>query len=378
MSRDPVNRDPLNRDRRATLRLLGGLALLGGCAGGGVPGGPARLRVVMLLPLNGARAGLGQSMAQAARLAQPDPDPLIELDIRDTGGTAPGAAAAVQGSGARLVLGPVFAAEVPGVLAAVGPGVPVLTLSNDASLAARGAVVFGLTQAQSIGPILAYARGQGVRRLGLIASPGPLGAQSLAATQAAAARHGLDLIATLEAPDAPPIPGALADRLAAASRDGRLPEAVLLPDGGPGLPALARGLGGAGVQLLGTAQWLGTDIGAEPALSGAWYAAPDPTGFAPFADRMAAGGASAGVLAALAHDAVAVARAWAADGATDGAADGAADGATGRAGLARPQGFAGALGTTRCGTDGLCQRDLAIHLIDQGRVRLIGRTAAAT
>lgn len=344
----------MNHNRRQTLHLLRSVALAalaGACADAGGLGtaapGRGRGRAALLLPLTGASASLGQTMARAARLAQPADDPVLALSILDTGAGAQAAAQAALDGGAEIVLGPVFAAETLAVMQVVGTRVPVLSLSNDAGLAGSGACVFGLTQAQSIASVLRYARGQGVRRVAVVTAPDALGRQSAAAVAASAAELGLTLTAQAAPGEA-------------------LPDAVVLPVGGAALSDAARAYRGSGVQLLGTAQWLGSDLLADPALVGAWYAAPDPAGFAAFAQAFqAAGTGTAGVLAGLAYDAVGVARAMAAAG------------GIGRQALTRAQGFPGAVGPVRCGAGGVCARDLAIHLVDRGRVRLVGRVGAA-
>ena len=76
---------------------------------------PPRSRIALLLPLTGPQAPLGGAMQQAAELA------LFERGNRgvdflpmDTGGTASGAAAAARraaSDGARVIVGPLTAAE---------------------------------------------------------------------------------------------------------------------------------------------------------------------------------------------------------------------------------------------------------------------------
>ena len=126
--------------RRAFVLLLGTLALAG-CGGGygyappgygGAPlrlggggasaGGPAGQRVAILLPLSGARADIGQALLQGAQFALGGPD-APTLDVKDTGGTPDGAAAAAHAAiadGAGLILGPLTSPET----AAVASGLP--------------------------------------------------------------------------------------------------------------------------------------------------------------------------------------------------------------------------------------------------------------
>ncbi|MBX6322569.1 MAG: ABC transporter substrate-binding protein, partial [Rhodospirillaceae bacterium] len=79
-----------------------------------VPSGT--IKVGLLLPLSGAHAELGQALQDAANLAffSPVVGDDLELEPRDTRSTPEGAAQAARdaiAAGARLLLGPVFAAD---------------------------------------------------------------------------------------------------------------------------------------------------------------------------------------------------------------------------------------------------------------------------
>ncbi|MGH6996137.1 MAG: ABC transporter substrate-binding protein, partial [Stellaceae bacterium] len=78
------------------------------------PSGPPR--IALLLPLSGPSAAFGTALLDAAQMALFDqPDSGIALLPRDTGGTADGAAAAARDAiqqGARIIIGPLLAAEV--------------------------------------------------------------------------------------------------------------------------------------------------------------------------------------------------------------------------------------------------------------------------
>src|SRR5208282_2736946 len=73
-------------------------------------------KVGLLLPLSGPSAALGQAMLQASEMALFDaPDNGVELLPRDTQGAAAGAADAARdviAQGAKLIIGPLLAAEV--------------------------------------------------------------------------------------------------------------------------------------------------------------------------------------------------------------------------------------------------------------------------
>jgi ABC-type branched-subunit amino acid transport system substrate-binding protein len=328
-------------------------------AGGGPGGGDAAL----LLPLTGAAAAVGSNMGRAAGLVTQGLAAAAAPKVYDTADTAEGAAAAARqalAAGARMLLGPLRADQTPAVLAVAGR-VPVVTFSNDDRLAAQGAFVMGITPAQSVTTMFSYARAQGVGRIAVVAADTPLGAATVEAARLIAPAGGITLAAALlRAPGA----GGLAAALRSAG--GGLPEAVFLPDGGAALAGFARGLAGTGVRLLGSVQWGIDDAAANPALDGAWFAAPAPDLFQPFADRFAAAfGEAPGVVAALGHDAALVAVGL-----------GNARALT-RRGLIRDAGFTGVLGPFRFRDSGRCERDLSVLGLRGGRIEVLAEVAAA-
>ena len=327
-------------------------------AGSGVGGRDAAL----LLPLTGAAAALGQNMARAASLVTQSAQGGAAPQVYDTGDTAEGAAAAAQkalAAGARLLLGPLKADQTPAVLAVAGK-VPVITFSNDESLAAQGAFVMGITPGQSVATMLSYARAQGITRIAVVARDSPLGAASVQAATRIAAAGGITLTATLLRETAE---GGLASALKQAS-GGNLPDAVYLPDGGAALQAFAAALKGSGVQIMGSVQWGVSDVAGDGNLARAWFAAPPPDLFLPFADRFqAAFGEQPGTVAALGHDAALVAVGL-----------GNARSLT-RKGITRSAGFTGVLGAFRFLQDGRCQRDLTVLGIEGGSIVVLGEVA---
>ena len=327
-------------------------------AGSGVGGRDAAL----LLPLTGSAAALGQNMARAASLVTQSAQGGAAPQVFDTGDTAEGAAAAAQkalAAGARLLLGPLKADQTPAVLAVAGK-VPVITFSNDESLAAQGAFVMGITPGQSVATMFSYARAQGMTRIAVVARDGPLGAASVQSATRIAAAGGITLTATLLRE---PAAGGLASALKQAS-GGSMPEAVFLPDGGAALQAFAAALKGSGVQILGSVQWGVSDVAGDGNLARAWFAAPPPDLFLPFADRFqAAFGEQPGTVAALGHDAALVAVGL-----------GNARSLT-RKGITRSAGFTGVLGAFRFLQDGRCQRDLTVLGIEGGSIVVLGEVA---
>ena len=354
-------KDSSDLTRRGLLGLTLAAPFLAGC--GIQPGrsfstqGADGRQVALLLPLTGAAAAVGQNMARAAVLAVGgDGGP----PVIDTGDTAEGAAAAAKvalDGGAKLLMGPLRADQTPAVLAVAGR-VPVVTFSNDDTLAAQGAFVMGITPAQSVATMFSYARAQGVSRIAVVAADTPLGAATAMAARGIGAAGGIEITTVLLRD-----PGA-GGLVAALKNAGGMPQAVFLPDGGRALASFAKGLAGSGVQLLGSVQWGVADPAADANLSGAWFAAPPPDLFLPFADRFAAAhGEAPGVVAGLGHDAALMAMGLAGAGAVS------------RKGLIRKGGFTGVLGPFRFLDDGRCQRDLAVLTLSGGELSVLAEVS---
>lgn len=333
----------------------GDTRLAGALASTGDGGGAAAL----LLPLTGAAAAIGQNMGRAASLVTQSLAAGAAPAVLDTGDTAEGAAAAARQAidgGAKLIMGPLRSDQTPAVLAVAGK-VPVVTFSNDESLADQGAFVMGITPAQSVSTMFSYAKAQGANRIALVASDSPLGTASAAAATRTAQAGGITLVATLLRD---PGQGGLVTALRQAA-GGTLPDAVFLPDGGAALAAFAAALKGSGVQILGSVQWGFTDVTSDRNLEGAWFAAPPPDLFLPFADRFeAAFGEQPGTVAALGHDAALIAVGLGNARAMN------------RKGITRAAGFTGVLGAFRFLPTGRCQRDLAVLGIEDGSIAVLG------
>ncbi|MDO6413604.1 ABC transporter substrate-binding protein [Sphingomonas sp. BIUV-7] len=297
------------------------------------------------MPLTGANAALGRSMARAGGLAQgKDTKALM---ILDTGGTPSGAAAAAQAAlkrGARLILGPLASAEVAPVVTVAG-GVPVLAFSNDLALRESGAFLLGVTADQAVAPLLRYARSRGIRRVALLPGTDAWGVQVAAAATAAAQREGMDLAMA-------PTGAALGGFLRGASA----PDALLASGD---LVTAAAAVGDSGVQLLGAFAGLDAAPAALAQIEGAWLSAPDPSGFRTFSEGFEQqNGVAPGVIAGLVFDAVTIAQSLRRAGAMD------------RSALLAGRVFEGVCGAVRFRADGTAARAMAILAVTKGRYLL--------
>ncbi len=111
----------------------------------GLPRDEARNRVALLVPLSGANAGVGRSIANATMLALLDTQAKsVRITNYDTAGGAAAAASRAIAEGAQLILGPLLADNARAVAPiARAAGVPVLSFSNDTSVAGPGTYVMG-------------------------------------------------------------------------------------------------------------------------------------------------------------------------------------------------------------------------------------------
>ena len=124
--------------------------------------------VLLLLPLSGPLAPVGQVLENAAKLVFADGSS-PSLDVRDTAGTPEGAVAAAQAgiaAGDGIILGPLTTAEAHAVAPlAQTAGVNMLAFSNDATLAQPGVWPLGITPTQQVQRVVQAAADAGRTQL---------------------------------------------------------------------------------------------------------------------------------------------------------------------------------------------------------------------
>lgn len=240
----------------------------------GIPQDVARQRVALLVPLTGANAGVGQSIANATQLAILDTrNEQIRVTSYDTNLGAAAAAQKALADGNRLILGPLLAEDARAVSPiAQRAGVPVISFSNDSGVAGGGTFVMGYAPAQSIARVVQYAASKGVRDFAGLVPNGLYGDRASTALLRAVEENGGQVV-SLQAY------GRQAGALTAAiTRLGRASpyQAVLIADSGAtsatAIPIIRRS-GGPTAQVLGTDLWnTESALAASPALQGAWFA----------------------------------------------------------------------------------------------------------
>ena len=367
-------------------------SLLGGPPAGATPAVPATAPVALLLPLTGTLAPVGQVLDNAAKLAFGGAGGPM-LDVRDTGSTPDGAAAAAHAAiaaGDGLILGPLTSAEAHAVAPiAAAAQINVLAFTNDSSIAAPGVWALGVTPAQQVQRVVQAASAAGRTQLAALLpddqfghslgdalsaaapgsasavyyAPGSFGALNQAVRQVSdfadrgqpledqikAAQQQNDAAGQAAAqqlqhqPIPPPAFNVLF--IGATSGDTLQEIATLLPYYMVSQPQ---------VQFIGPALWADATaaMASGGVYNGALYAAPDPAAAAAFAAKyQSAYGGPPPAVAEVAFDAAAIARVAAGSG------------GYGAATLTSPSGYSGADGALVLEPNGQVLRGLAVFQV---------------
>ena len=352
-------------------------------------------RVALLVPLTGANAPVGQSIANAASLAMLDLGKTpINLRVYDTAPGAGAAASRALADGAGVILGPLLAGDVRSVAAVAGPkGVPLVSFSNDTSVAGGNVFILGYQPDQSIARVVAYARSRGVERFAALMPAGLYGQRAQTAFVRAVEAVGGRTTAMASYTREPARMGAAVREVtafdtrsrtgggASVRRDGsvaasgtRLPpppfQALLIADSGSNaaqfLPALSRfGAPPGSITLLGTELWNNEPgLANAAAMRGALFATVPDSNFRTLANRYRQRhGSTPSRLASLGYDAVllvsSLADRWKLGGAFPVAA------------LRSRQGFSGIDGAFRFDAANVAERALEVEQIGEGRFEVV-------
>lgn len=338
-----------------------------------VPTGPSALptdqqrhRVALLVPMTGPNAGVGESIANAATMA-----------VLDTGGktlrvttydTATGAAAAAQSAiadGNRLILGPLLAEDVRSVAPiARAARVPIVSFSNDISVAGQGVYLMGFVPTQSIDRVVAHARSNGQTRFAALVPDSLYGQRSSVALSQAVAANGGKLVGIQSFTRAA---GAITLALRKLGPTSGY-DALMIADSGRvavEVVPLVRRSGGQTTQILGTELWNAEAfIGQKPVMRGALFASVSDTLYTQLAGKYRTRfGKSPYRLASLGYDSVLlinkVARTWKPGAVFPLPA------------LVDPEGFAGVDGAFRFSNSGIAERALEVQQVGAGSFTVV-------
>lgn len=334
--------------------------------------GAGNVRVGLILSLSGAgNAGIAaQSMRNAAELALSEfNNPNIQLIVKDDGGTAQGAQQAAQqaiAEGAEIVLGPLFSHAV----AAAGQvtrtrSVPMIAFSTDSNVAARGIYLLSFQPENDIDRVISFAAARGKRSITGFVPDNAYGNVVEAAIKQYASARGAKVNAVER------YGAGQNDTLSAARRAQavfRQTDLIIIADGAEVTTRMLQALNSVGVnpkrmQFAGAGLWDDQNVFAIRELDGAWFAAPDDSGFRGFAQRYRARyGSDPARTASLAYDAVSLVAQLVK---TQGPNRFTEEVLTSRSG------FAGVDGVFRFRNDGTCERALSIMEIRGNAARVI-------
>ncbi len=332
----------------------------------GLPTDTARHRVALLVPMSGPNAGVGRSISNATTLALLDTKTeRLRVTTYDTGKGAAVAARQAIAEGAKLILGPLTADEVRAVAPiARAASVPIISYSNDESVAGNGVYLLGYSPEQSVERVIGFAKARGLNDFAALVPKGVYGERAGGAFLAKVKAVGGTVVAMETFDRSPASVQAAVKRLGASSSY----DALLIADVGRiALQAapLARASGGASARILGTELWNNeTNLTSSTALRGAWYASVSDGLYRTLATKYRTSyGASPYRLASLGYDSVLLAVRIATDwkpGAVFPVAR-----------LGDPEGFAGIDGAFRFNRAGIAERSLEVSEIGGGATSVV-------
>lgn len=253
----------------------------------GLPVDTERHRVALLVPQTGADAAVGTSIADAVTLALLDSrSDRVRITTYDTGLGAVAAAQQAIADGNKLILGPLLADDVRAVQpVARAANVPLISFSNDSSVAGNGTYLLGFEPGQAVNRVVAHARAAGLTRFGALVPRSTYGERALVSMRDAATAAGGTLVAF------EPYDRSASGLSGAARRLGRTAglEAILIADAGQtairAVPIL-RESGAASARILGTELWnTESALSGSAPMRGAWYASVSDTLFGQMATR---------------------------------------------------------------------------------------------
>lgn len=325
--------------------------------------GPVKVALILPLTQGAAPSAVGTSLRNAADLALSEAGNTdVTLLVKDDQSTPAGAQAAAQAAiadGADVIIGPLFSPSVRAAAPIVsGAHKPMIAFSTDASVAQPGVYLLSFLVETYVDRIVDFAMSKGKKSFAALIPDNDYGRIAAAEFQQVAAQRG---IRVMEIEHYQPQTLTAAVKKIAAL--GNQIDALFIADQASAMPAMAQALAANGltsrkVQILGTGLWNDARVLSLPALQGAWFAAPDNTGFNAFSARYRAKyGSDPTRIATLSYDAVSLAVALAHRPGPDHFST---------AVLTNHAGFNGADGVFRFKPNGLNDRGLAIMQINNG------------
>jgi ABC-type branched-subunit amino acid transport system substrate-binding protein len=332
----------------------------------GLPTDTLRNRVALLVPMTGANAGVGQSIANATTLALLDSrTEKVRITTYDTNTGAAAAASRALADGNQLILGPLMADDVRAVSPlARKASVPVISFSNDISVAGNGTFLMGYSPTQSIDRVVSFAKGKGLTRFSAMIPRGVYGERSGNALLRSVEGAGGTVVSMQTFDRTPASIAAAVQKLPS----GDAYDAILIADSGRAAIQIApmlRKRGTTSARILGTELWnTESALAGNEAVKGAWFASVSDILYRQLATKYRARfGTTPFRLSSLGYDSVLltvrISQDW-------------------KPGtpfpvrrLADPGGFAGIDGAFRFGANGVAERALEVSQVNAGSFAVV-------
>lgn len=236
-------------------------------------------KVALLVPLSGEHQQLGIAMRQAAEMSIFDlADRRLQLLPIDTKESVSGTKEAFDkavSQKAEIILGPVFGRNIAAIKEeALRRKIPVISFSNDISLAQPGVYIFGLDVNEQVERVMAYASSKEVFDIFAILPDNAYGKLVHNVLLQMSQKRRINLVeAAFYNPEARNF-DLVADKLLLRKAKG-----IFIPEGGKQLPLILASLKFKGIdlkeyQLLGTDQWDAPEVLQAENAAGGWFAGP--------------------------------------------------------------------------------------------------------
>ncbi len=209
----------------------------------------------------------------------------VSVQTYDTATGVEAAATRAMRDGSMLILGPLRGdnvVEVAGI--AKTRNVPIISFSNDVSVAGRNVYMLGHLPNQSVDRIVRFAKARGLKRFAAIVPTNIYGQRAGSNISISVRDAGGTLVSVQEVDGSSASLDAAVKKLKAS---GTL-DAVLIADTGKSAIATATALRGAGIsaRILGTELWnVDTSLASNAAMRGAWFASVSDGFFGQYAPK---------------------------------------------------------------------------------------------
>jgi branched-chain amino acid transport system substrate-binding protein len=261
----------------------------------------ATVKVGFLIPMSGESSELGKSLLDAAVLAiydkystisSRDNTAKIELLPKDTGDSIENAERAAQeaiAEGAEIIIGPLFSRQVSGVAAiAKNKKVPVITFSNNVSVAGDGVYIFGFTPEQQVTRIVQYYIKNKNSNIAAIVPSTPYGAAIIKQLSTEVRKKG-SRVQPIEyySEDMASLDKNIIRLSRYLQEEQSKGQSLFIAEGGDKLKILTdnlayNGITASNVQYIGTGLWDDVTTLKLPHLYGAWFASSPPDKYQEF------------------------------------------------------------------------------------------------